>query len=80
MKQAKERARLNATRPGTGVDIYKSPDIAKIEDADCLVEMSGAVLFDGDLVTEVKSSSSVLAHGRISKNTQNMCFVFCDLI
>lgn len=33
--------------------MYKSPDIAKIEDADCLVESSGAVLFDGDLVVEV---------------------------
>jgi hypothetical protein len=51
--QAKERARLNAFKPGTTIDAAKSSDMSRVEEADCLVEASGAVLFDGDFVNEV---------------------------
>jgi hypothetical protein len=51
--QAKERARLLGQRPGTMST--PSTELALIEQADCLVERSGATLFDGDRVKEVFS-------------------------
>jgi hypothetical protein len=58
--QAKERARLNTSKPGTVIDAAKSADMSRVEEADCLVEASGAVLFDGDFVAEVNQKNSSL--------------------
>ena len=50
------------------MDAFKSPNISIIEDADCLVEASGAVLFDGDLVMEVMQKYKVgMSDTRLTK-------------
>ena len=49
--QAKERARLLGSRPGS--TMTPSSQLSFVEDANCLAESSGATLFDGDHVKEV---------------------------